>query len=317
MVTGREALAKFFRINNLKYGKCLEPHMECDQKAIRAHSIQNSSAFELLSENNHVITLRPRFSQSGPEIEYKSVGRNEASTFTGLCNQHDTKIFVKIDNEPLNIADREQLFLIAYRSVTFELHAVMEAATKIQSAYSSRVDMGIDSADEPSPAGIIATEQLMLSHATWRYREKHFDQAILDCCYAGIEHDVIEMENQRPCLAVSSFFTFEDRTVSAYLSGITLNVFPVSENKTIAILSYAREDSGAARVFLDRVLTSNEEYQKYELSKLILSRTSNFFISPRHYQSWSHEKTQRIKNEFIMTVCAQQEIDEHQDLMLF
>jgi hypothetical protein len=36
-----EDLAEFFRTRKIGFGRCLEPTMQCDQPAIRAHSIQN------------------------------------------------------------------------------------------------------------------------------------------------------------------------------------------------------------------------------------------------------------------------------------
>src|SRR6266700_3279132 len=100
MMVDRESLAEFFRINNSRFGKCLEPLMQCDQKAIRAHSIQNAQTIGFLAEDGHVIALQLRFSEAGPEIDFKPIGRNEASTFTGFCNQHDTSIFEPLDTKP-------------------------------------------------------------------------------------------------------------------------------------------------------------------------------------------------------------------------
>ncbi len=313
----REGLANFFRINNSRFGKCLEPRMQCNQAPIRAHSIQNSQTIELLAENGHVIAIRPRFSAAGPEIEFKSVGRNEASTFTGLCSDHDSGLFKVIDTKPLDSSDSQQLFLIAYRSVTRELHATMDSTVKLQGAYQSRVERGLDSADEPSPAGRQAVQQMMLSWSTWKYREKFFDQPLLSENYGGITHDLITLDGQAPAIAVSSFFTIEDRNIADDLAGVVLNILPVNSDKTVAIFSYAAVDSGVARSSLDRILGGSGYYQKYELSKLVLSRTENFIISPPLVRLWSQEKAERIKNAFVQTITTGVEIEEHQDLMLF
>ncbi|MGB8182232.1 MAG: hypothetical protein WCF13_07670, partial [Stellaceae bacterium] len=74
-----EELNEFFRIRNIKFGRCLEPTMQCDQPAIRAHSIQNRQTITLLEQDNHVIAWQPRFSQDGPDIALRSIGRNDAS----------------------------------------------------------------------------------------------------------------------------------------------------------------------------------------------------------------------------------------------
>ena len=57
------------------------------------------------------------------ETIFKSVGRNDATTFTGLCSEHDRRMFEPIDKATINVLDEEHLFLFAYRSVLRELHA--------------------------------------------------------------------------------------------------------------------------------------------------------------------------------------------------
>ena len=44
-----------------------------------------------------------------PVIEFGPVGRNNASTFTGLCSGHDTELFKLIDTEPLDVGNAEQM----------------------------------------------------------------------------------------------------------------------------------------------------------------------------------------------------------------
>ena len=68
-----------------KLDVCLWPANECEKDAIRAHSVQNKKVLEQLCENNHVVM--PRFKISAnkiPEFFFDSVGRNKATTFTGL-----------------------------------------------------------------------------------------------------------------------------------------------------------------------------------------------------------------------------------------
>jgi len=70
----REALSAFFAIHNTQFNRCLAPGIKCDKTAIRAHSIQNSRALDLLVADNHVIAFRPRASATGITIDFNSVG---------------------------------------------------------------------------------------------------------------------------------------------------------------------------------------------------------------------------------------------------
>ena len=78
------------------------------------------------------------------------VGRNDASTFAGFCNQHDAELFRLLDTKPPDRADREQLFLLAYRGITCELHAIMTGAVQLQSLYTARIERAADSPDSSS-----------------------------------------------------------------------------------------------------------------------------------------------------------------------
>lgn len=291
--------------------------MQCDQPAIRAHSIQNRQTITLLEQDNHVFAWQPRFSQDGPDIALRRIGRNDASTFAGFCNQHDTELFKPLDTKPLDAADREQLVLLAYRGITCELHAIMTGVVQLQSLYTARVERGADSPDSSSPAGQKALEQMLLSWATWRYRHSYYDEPLLRRSFDGVEHDVVDLNDQAPCLAASSFITVRDAPLNEDLVGVAINILPVSSTRTIAAFSYAKKDQGSVRAALDRVLGSGGDVQKYELSKLVLSRISNVLISPRHFGQWSEERRKKIADAFVRTVESQQDVGEDADLMLF
>jgi hypothetical protein len=312
-----EDLAEFFRSRKIEFGRCLEPSMQCGEPAIHAHSIQNRQTIALLEADNHVMAWQPRFSQAGPEIALRRVGRNDASTFAGFCNQHDAELFRPLDTKPLDSADREQLFLLAYRGITCELHAIMAGVVQLQSLYKARTARGADSPDVSSPAGQKAVEQMLLSWATWRYRFRYYDEPLLNQSFDGVEHDVIDINDQAPCLAASSFITLKDVPVDEDLVGVAINILPVSETRTVAAFAYAKKDQGVVRTALDRVLGSSGDLQKYELSKLVLSRMSNVLISPRHFDRWGAARAKKITDAFVRTVESQQDVGEDADFMLF
>ena len=158
-----QLLGHFFKTKNSKFLKCLEPTMSCVEKPIKAHSIQNSRVLDLLVSEGHVIMLRPKFHPDYFDFQFQKVGRNQASTFTGLCAKHDSSIFYSLDTQLFDLNNPEHLFLLAYRSVTRELHAICEGAVRLQGSYQLRVEKGLDPSDAPSPAGMIATEQLFKS----------------------------------------------------------------------------------------------------------------------------------------------------------
>lgn len=92
-----------------------------------------------------------------------------------------------------------------------------------------------------------------------------------------------------------------------------INILPVSETKTVAAFSYAKQDQGIVHAALDRILGSTGDVQKYELSKLVLSRISNVLISPRHFDQWGAEKAKKITDAFVRTVQSQPDVGEDVD----
>ena len=312
-----EDLARFFETSRFKLERCLEPTMQCSKKAIRAHSIQNARVIDRIAKDGHVIAVGLKISGWGPEVVFKTVGRNKASTFTGFCADHDAAIFASLDKNDLDIKNQEQLFLLAYRSVTRELHTVMEGAARIQTAYSSRVRRGVDAADEFSSAGMMATRHLMIAFETFQYRARCFDRGLIATSYTGVQHDVVVLKNQPPCVAVSSLFSLDEIQIRDEVVRVVLNVLPISADTTLAIFSYADGDCQIARSALDRVLHSQGSSQKYELSKLIIGRIENFLISPSHFNSWSSEKIRLIKSAFTSTAMSLSKVKDHPDLMMF
>jgi len=130
-----------------EYKQCLwlRPKFHCNKDCIKAHSIQNRQILDQLASKNHVVMAVPKQNlntETGPEIEFKQVGRNQATTFTGLCQKHDSELFRPIDINEFDVSNEQQKFLIAYRSVLRELHTRIKAAIDSQTSYQESVELG-------------------------------------------------------------------------------------------------------------------------------------------------------------------------------
>lgn len=298
----KEMLASFFKTQCKDYNRCLEPLLKCNQKAIRAHSVQNSRILDNLVDNDHVNAFTRRIDKdTGPVIDYGLVGRNSATTFTGLCGTHDRDIFSPIDNEEINLENKLHLFLLAYRAVFRGLHAIMDGAMKIQTGYLKRIELGLEPKDELSDIGKIATERLMISWLTYRYKTD-FDLAYIEKTYDDIHHDTFIFALEKPTIAVCSLFSIDNHLIDGDYLRVVLNVLPVTRDKTYVILSYRKKDSDHARTALDRVINSTGLHQRYEISRFILNNCENFVISPQYLDSWSDKKKETIRDYFIKTI---------------
>lgn len=123
--------------------RCYAPGDACEQDPIRAHSVQNASILELLQERGHVYAPRLQLTLKEPRLEFGLIGRNLATTFHGLCNEHDTEIFRPIETAHLDPLNEEHLFLLSYRAVLKETHATAKSAVDTQSGYTAGVKEGL------------------------------------------------------------------------------------------------------------------------------------------------------------------------------
>jgi hypothetical protein len=306
----------YFRAQSVRLNRCFAPSGNCEQSAIRAHSVQNGTVMSLLQVNGHVKTPRYSLTRSDTFVpSWEDAGRNLATTFEGFCSRHDTEMFRPIDTRPFNPDDEEQLFLYAYRSVSRELHASMEAAARLQAGYQSRIEAGIDSGNQPEEAGMRALDQMFVSYATYEYKE-NLDAALLKRDFGILKHRVLVLGDQPPAIAVSTCFNLAGVTERDDWPRLSLNVFPLSSQKSVAIFSYVSQDLAPVKHQIDPIFNAGGHYQKYLISRLILGNAENFVVSPALFSTWSEEKKDKILKFFVQTLQLDSSV-ESEHLYLF
>jgi len=307
----------FYSSIGFEFNKCLERSMECEGKAIKAHSIQNSNILDLLCEDGHVVQIKLSVGgDAPPEPEYKLIGRNRATTFTGLCAEHDSDIFKEIDTEELNVDDDRQLYLLAYRSVLRELHATMHGAGMIQSAYQQRVEMGLDPKDQPSSAGMEAIFHMIKAWRTYRYRCQ-FDQLEESDCYEGLVHFIKKLDTSAPTIAASVLFGVGKYSTEEDLIGVVLNIVPLNANKTVIVFSYLKEHESDVKNAYPELYEAEGYYLAYVVTKLLLEYGENLVLCPKYYNTWSEEKRVCILEYFKKTLLEEDHEKNNEHLFLF
>jgi hypothetical protein len=313
----RMLIKALFEFKGATFARCFAPGPPCTRPAIRAHSVQNAGCLDLLVRDGHVVALTHRLDlDRGVIVDFAEVGRNRATTFTGLCDVHDHQLFAAIEAQPLDLEDQHHLFLLAYRAVLFELHATCAAGWLLQAAYQKRVGLGLDPKDQPSPAGIYAVERMVIAYETNSYKEQ-FDRAMVSADPDFLAHDVLLLD-VRPTVAASALFTLDGvANHDGDVIRVCLTVLPIGEARTVAVLSYLSDDAGLARAHLQRVITAAGEHQHYELSRRILNHCSNFVLAPTIVEEWSSEKRKAIVEYFRRTIFVSDLEYENPDLLLF
>jgi hypothetical protein len=310
------ALGQFFELRKQGYDRCLHHSMDCKKDAIRAHSIQNGKVLDLLQQDNHVIVPKPKIDPNNPPtFEFGLTGRNKASTFTGLCSDHDTELFKLADTFPLDTGNKEQLNQYAYRAVMREFHTCVEEGGRFFALEADNIKKGVTKPNTPNAAGMMAIVYSDKAWRVYRYRTKDFDTPILEGKEPPVEHHVIELEGQAPTVAVSSLFSVGSEE-NGDIIGVMLTVVPVSATKTTAIISYATAQADAVKKALPNLFDASADKKK-ALSETILQRVENFVLAPATFDAWTEDKKKAVVKFFNDSAMEPIDPPDGVDLLLF
>ncbi|MGY3342031.1 MULTISPECIES: hypothetical protein [unclassified Bradyrhizobium] len=299
------------------YAKCLYADLTCKNKPVDAHSIQNARVLELIQENGHVLMPDFRLVGGEPKLAFVKIGRNDASTFTGLCSKHDIELFKAIDTESLNVRKREHLEQLAYRSVMRDLHVHLLNSEKAWAIHEQFCKAGgKNPADVATAASMIALDHDRKGLQALKYREKHFDTPLSEGKIPDLQHLLITMNGQDPVLAASALLS-SDFAEDGELIGPTLNVIPMDNDKSVAVLSYPSDQEPQIKLDLPEIFDGPEDRLTYQLAKLIIQRIENFVLSPSHYEKWSSDKKTRVLREFEANIQGPNAMEDHDDLNIF
>jgi len=307
--------AKYFEIMKARFELCLEPAQNCKNRTIRSHSIQNGRILDQLAVKGHVITLNNASRTGTPDPTFVRIGRNQASVFTGLCAHHDQEIFRDIDVLVPDLEIDKCRFLLAYRSVLREYHAVATAACQIQAMYMKRVELGLSPGGRPDRAGLTATSFLSNWSDSYLYK-REFDEVLLAERWETVCHQYFSFDTPMPSIAVSTLFSLDDMDWPDDVARIALNVYP-NGRVVVVLFSYLMRDRSVANAFLDRILTADGYYKQYLLSKMILQHAENFVMSPAYFEIMEPSRIEAIKKFFCATIEKNEHEHEDSNLFLF
>jgi hypothetical protein len=308
-----EMINHFFRVHGKSTDWCLEPTETCSQRAIQAHSIPTGTVLNRLARDGHVVMPVMKLKMTPPvEVEFKPVGKHRASTFTGMCAQHDNGIFRPIDERLPDLNDNSHLFLLAYRAVLREFHAVLQNAILFQSTFEKRVDVGLSPGDEPCDSGMLATGHLCNAFESYEYK-RQFDAAYLTRDWSQLKHYVLVLKDQSPSIAVSSMFSLDD-VAAPETPRVTLSIYPAASDVAV-VFSALPADAPFVEGYLSRLHSSQSHFQKYLLSKVVLQHCSNFVIDPQHFDAMPEGQVAALRKFFVGTISKN--AHDHEDAQLY
>jgi hypothetical protein len=304
-----------FRVWNGKYIQCLEPREACTRRSIQAHSIQNGAILEMLQHDGHVVMPRLKLDlSSGPSVRFELVGRNKATTFTGLCADHDTSIFAPIETASIDVKNELHLFLLAYRAVLKETHITIEGAIKNQLAFQEKVRLGLIPGDRQTPDGLRATDFLVNCYETYLYK-REFDQIYLGEDFHKLHHHTVFLKHTAPTIAANSLLASADNVQNpSETERIALNIFPEAQG-THVVFSYLSRQEPFVKAHLSDILNAAGHRRLYLISTFVLRNCENFVIAPKYFETIPDESRGAMLDYFQRTLY--EDLLDHEDSRLF
>jgi len=157
---------------------------------------------------------------------------------------------------------------------------------------------------------------MILAYETYMYKTA-FDESYLCSDFARVLHDVIDIPTPQPTVAACALFSVHGIERNGDWVRACLNILPLSTTKSVAVFSYLAEDAPLARQVLGRILLSQGEHQKYELSRRLLNSCENFVLAPAYFDTWTPRKKDVVREYFVRTILQEDLAYEDPDLFLF
>lgn len=309
---------EFFEIYSKSYSRCFGPEPNCRKKIIRVHSIPNARELEALQEDGHVLTVQLRFGEEGPRVEFVPEGRNDATTFRGLCGDHDNVIFGAFDSEKINLSDERHRFLLAYRAVIRELYMKARKAFLVTEATRNA-----------NPSDDARYQDVMKVFA-WAFEDVwsffpvkvEYDRIYLRGSFSELRSQIVKLECAPPVFAANSLFgpatnTVDPKDPVASRRCLTVNVLPL-DSATSVVFSWLPAHQQFAEGKLSGFLSLNEcEARRHWISKEVIRNCENFVMRLSHFESFRPERRAAILSFFSENIAGPGRDSDSPDLDVF
>lgn len=296
-------IGKIFKKSKRKI--CLYEGCSAKPKAIiKAHALQENRILNKLSVNGIVkmqdFTKDPyiyEIKNSKPQFYYflTDVPISSATIATCYCKKHDDILFAKIEKNQydLQTLDKEQLFLFAYKTFSFELYTQITAKN-----FYSLMFKNVPQTTK-NPLVIYNYRNCTEKLKDLESYKSDFDQALKSRDFGVLDTVVFEIPYEiefANYMAISPPFDIEGKNINAYerktkrLKFIFFTSFP-ADGKSYILMSALKNDMQYFSEFFDKMRNAPLSLIQYYMNVLIPLYSQNLIISPNLWEKWS-EKAQ-------------------------
>lgn len=275
---------------------CLHPEAAPNLcgKISSAHTLQRSRVLKAIeSTDHHILTFYPVRIEGG-KLKVHRRGWRNAATFDAFCNKHDSTTFAPLEAKKFS-ASKEQIFLIGYRAVCWELYQKMRALLA-NPTISKYIDRGA-----PLEIQQLIQKSLAVQKAGFRkgYEDLKkvktaMDQAYLKRDYSA--YDIFQVKIKGALDIVATGAITPNRTLSGFqlqtLHDMSAEIewlaFGIDiEHDVSSIVFLWEANAEAPRKYLEELQSLRDEELECFLPQFFFSHCENTYFSESWWQNCS------------------------------
>lgn len=284
---------------------------DCFSQTISSHLLQKNGILNRISCQNHLyeISINPF---NTPNLSFQKIGINNALTFPGFCNKHDTEIFREIETKSIDFKNYRTNLLFSYRILSNELRkkeilidwfkANFEnnsLRNHIMPDYFYRLNSSINGYKMALKDGEYYLKYFIsdIYHNTRNFTFLTFDLPFVEICASG----VFNYENS---------FEIAKIPDNQPLTDIYFNLLPM-ENKSIVIFGVLSEMKDKCWEYLNSFICDSRDTSLKKVGDLLLTVVENWLCSKTVYESLKSSETKIVYeiNKTIKTNIERRELN--------
>nr|WP_186811634.1 hypothetical protein [Paenibacillus xylanexedens] len=275
----------------------------CSGPIKSAHTLQNNRILDRISDDGHLYHFATEVVEEGaPPISIiKKISRNDASTFFGFCDYHDTELFKPIELRNYN-NEPEQDFLFAFRSLALEMHKKERFLSSVirtfnekprlmlneQNVYLYRLAQ-VDIKDHKTEYNTFKENYVSNNFAIMRtlYRKLDFEVKFATSASIAVQYDLHGK-------SITDAFDLSGERVPS----IFLTIYPTKNGTTDIIISYLLIDDYFYSSYFDSLDTLSDENLLKYLNYLIIESTENIFLSSSYLDGLNELERESLERSY-------------------
>ena len=290
---------------------CLHPlagAATCSGPIVLAHTVRRAADLAVIARKGHVLQASADLAdlqRNAGRITPKPVGINEASTFRGFCNKHDTVTFGPLESTSL-IPTVEQAFLLAYRPLCKELYFKERQLESLDIA--GRADKGRSVTDQA-----YIQERIFLSSLGPEQRsvisgttKSLYDRDLLSHDFSEVRYVAIQLDCAPDLMCsgiVQPHYTFDGRQIQdlaeleVVLEAMSFTLAATSTGG-VAIFAWRSDSDRTSSLLVDSLLRIPDSTIPEALVRYATSEFENTYLRPDWWEGLEEQDRHALSDRF-------------------